>query len=140
MNASLVSVDIENPSFTPPDELKSHWNFVRSDAIQFLESNTTKFDIVFIDDWHEGNHVKKEIDLVDKFSDKSTIILLHDLMYGWKNPNYTNIDSGAQIDWGTPGEFDNGGPCRAVFSLDKNRWEWATLPFCNGLTLLRKIQ
>jgi len=140
MGASLVSVDIEDPSFSPPEEYRHCWSFVKSDAIKFLESNTEKFDMVFIDDWHDGNHVRREIDLVDKFCDKLTVILLHDLMYGWKNPNYTTVDRGSDINWGMPGEFDNGGPCRAVFSLDRDKWEWATLPFCNGLTLLRKVQ
>lgn len=140
LNAKLTSVDIDHPSFSCPSDLIPHWNFVRSEAIHFLSENKEKFDLIFIDDWHDGKHVSKEIELLEPFCDKSTVILLHDLMYGWKNPEYTDIESGSLINWGLPEEFDNGGPCRAVFSLDRDKWEYASLPFCNGLTLLRKTK
>jgi len=37
------------------------------------------------------------------------------------------------------GEWSQGGPTHAVLELDKNKWEWVTIPFNNGLTILRKI-
>ena len=36
-------------------------------------------------------------------------------------------------------EWGEGGPTKAVFELDKNKWEWATIPINNGLTILRRI-
>ena len=36
-------------------------------------------------------------------------------------------------------EWGEGGPTRAVFELDPERWEYATIPVNNGLTILRKI-
>ena len=140
LGATLVSVDIENHKFNCPPDLQKYWSFVKQDALSFLNENTTEYDLIFIDDWHDGNHVKKELDLLSPLCNKSTIILLHDLMYGWKTPNYTDVESGSLINWGMPFEFDNGGPCRAVFSLDKDSWEYSTLPFCNGLTILRKTK
>lgn len=138
LNAKLVSVDLELPNFNCPEILKSNWEFIKSDAIQYLKSNNTSFDLIFIDDWHDGNHVRLEIDLLEPYCSKSTIILLHDLMYGYTQPNYNKSNSGTECGWGIPGEFDNGGPYRAVELLDKNVWEYSTFPYCNGLTLLRK--
>jgi hypothetical protein len=36
------------------------------------------------------------------------------------------------------GQWANGGPYRAIGELDLNFWEWSTLPWNNGLTILRK--
>lgn len=36
------------------------------------------------------------------------------------------------------GQWANGGPYRAVAELSPQFWEFATLPYNNGLTLLRK--
>ena len=60
-------------------------------------------------------------------------ILLHDLMGGNKHPDYfMPLDSNPADEWG------EGGPYRAVNELDKNKWEWMTIPVNHGLTLLRK--
>jgi len=140
LGAKLTSVDIADPEFSCPNELLNEWQFVKQDAIQFLSSNVEKYDLIFIDDWHEGKHIKKELDLLEPFCDKSTLILLHDLMHHWTNPEYNtccnfqkeNLIPGKEDDW------DNGGPYWAVNQLDKNMWEYATIPFANGLTILRK--
>jgi len=129
LKGHLTSVDIEDPLFVCPDDLKDSWTFVKSDAIQFLKQNTSRYDLIFIDDWHDGIHVRKEIDLIEPYCDKNTVILLHDLM-AKTHPNY-NTDVGY-------GEFGNGGPFAAVYGLDSDVWEFSTLPFCNGLTILRK--
>jgi predicted O-methyltransferase YrrM len=139
LNAKVTSVDIETPSFKCPEIFSNNWNFVKSEAIEFLTKNNQKYDLIFIDDWHDGIHVKKELDIIDSFSDKSTVILLHDLMYGFKNPNYNTCKNGQECNWGEFGEFDNGGPYWAVSQLNSIKWEFSTLPFNNGLTILRKI-
>jgi predicted O-methyltransferase YrrM len=131
LNARLTSVDICETIFDCPPDLKTSWTFVKSDAIEFLSNNTSSYDLVFIDDWHDGVHVRKELDLLEPYCSKSTIILLHDLM-ARTHPNY-NTDFG-------DGEFGNGGPFAAVNGLDTSVWEFATIPVCNGLTLLRKKQ
>jgi predicted O-methyltransferase YrrM len=129
LGATVTSVDIEETTFDCPEDLKPNWNFLKSDAIDFLEKNQTSFDLIFIDDWHDGIHVKKEIDLLEPYCNKNTVVLLHDLM-ARTHPNY-NTDVGY-------GEFGNGGPFGAVCGLDSDVWEYSTLPFCNGLTILRK--
>jgi len=130
LGGSLTSVDIIEHSFDCPNEIEKYWNFVKSDAISFLENNNKYYDLVFIDDWHDGLHVAREIELISKFATPSTVILLHDLMYSGSQPNY-NESIGI-------GEFGNGGPYNAVSRLNKDDWEFATLPFSHGLTILRK--
>jgi predicted O-methyltransferase YrrM len=129
----LISVDINPTTFEPPDpKWKKYWNFIQSDAIEFLESYNYIPDIVYIDDWHSYEHVKKEFELLDKIVSPSTIILVHDLMYGNTCPYYhTDLTL-------KDGQWANGGPYRAISELNPQFWEFATLPYCNGLTLVRK--
>ena len=39
----------------------------------------------------------------------------------------------------TDGEFGNGGPYGALKLLDRNKWEYCTIPYDHGLTILRKL-
>lgn len=129
-NGHLTSIDINPTQFECPESLKEFWTFKKTDAIQFLETQNEKYDLIFVDDWHSYTHVKRELELLDKLSDKTTLILLHDLMGCGHHPNYVFLD-------GSP-EWEGGGPCRAVFELDTNKWEWSTIPVNHGLTILRK--
>jgi predicted O-methyltransferase YrrM len=133
LDGHLTSVDIDDPQCSFSDDLTKYWTFVKSDALEFLEKNEQKYDLVYVDDWHSYKHVKKELEFIDKFADKNTIILLHDLMGMSHHPNYFNpIDHGENSEWG------EGGPFRAVSELDSSKWEWATIPVGHGLTILRK--
>lgn len=130
----VTSVDINETEFKCPKELQDNWNFVKSDAIEFLLKLTPSdnIDLIYIDDWHSYDHVKQELDILDKIISPSTIILLHDLMYGNTNPFYhTDLTL-------KDGQWANGGPYRAVAELNPQFWEFATLPWNNGLTILRK--
>lgn len=130
----LWSVDINQTEFVCPPELISSWNFQKSDALEFLSNwdPTLKIDFIYIDDWHSYEHVKAELDFVDKLVGPSSIILLHDLMWGNHDPFY-HCDLTLKS-----GQWANGGPYRAVSELNSQFWEWATLPWNNGLTILRK--
>lgn len=131
----LTSVDIAPTKFQCPIPLMGYWQFVQSEAVAFL-SNVSKedeeYDLVLVDDWHSGEHVAEELYYIDKLTTPSSIILLHDLMYGNTQPNYHNDPNE------TNPEFGNGGPCAAVFSLPKDKWEFSTIPAFHGLTILRK--
>lgn len=128
----LWSVDIN-----PPSEFKTDsqsYTFVQSDSIQFLENwdPNKKIDVIYVDDWHSYPHVKKQLELIDRYVGPRSIILLHDLMYGNTDPFY-------HCDLTLPdGQWEGGGPYRAVAELNPQFWEWATLPWNNGLTILRK--
>jgi predicted O-methyltransferase YrrM len=133
--STLHSVDIDKTTYIPSDDLKSHWKFYQQDAIQFLEKWDTSTDVglVYIDDWHSYAHVKRELELLDKIVSPSTIILVHDLMYGGTCPFYhSDLTQSAGEQWA------EGGPYRAVAELSPQFWEFATLPWNNGLTILRK--
>jgi predicted O-methyltransferase YrrM len=133
LGGKLTSIDIETPGYEAPEDLKPYWNFIKSDALEFLDSNTERFDLIYVDDWHSYAHVKKELEYIDRVSDRNTIILLHDLMGMSSHPYYFYPkDEPDTSEWG------EGGPFRAVMELDLNRWEWATIPVCHGLTILRK--
>ena len=145
VNARLYSVDINNPtlSFNFPgawtQSFGGHqrWTFMKKDALKFLEEDfpslwNDKGNIIYIDDWHAGDHVKKELELISPYVSPRDLIILHDLMYGDSQPNYRSVENPEDKQW------DNGGPYAAVSELDLNQWEYMTIPRCNGLTLLRK--
>lgn len=135
VNAELTSVDLN------PTEFKSeskHWVFVQGEAISVLSklvATDRKFDFVFVDDWHDGEHVWQELELIDKMVGPSSIVALHDLMYQNWEPRY-HSDQWAGGEWG------HGGPAagvQAFLSARSNQWEMLTIPVQHGLTLLRKI-
>lgn len=133
-NGFLTSVDIQPTSYVPSDNLSQHWKFIQKDALDFLQNDTPAepYDFIFIDDWHSYNHVKAELEQIDRLVSPKTVILVHDLMYGNTCPHY-HCDLTL-----SNGQWANGGPYRAVAELNPQFWEFATLPYNNGLTLLRK--
>ena len=134
----LWSVDINQPTEWQPYVNgfldMNHYEFVQTDSIHFLKEwdKDKKMDVVFVDDWHSYPHVKKQLELLDQCVGPSSIILLHDLMYGNTDPFYHSDLAHAGPQW------DGGGPYRAVAELNPQFWEWSTLPWNNGLTILRK--
>lgn len=134
-NGHLESVDINESSFECPIELKNLWNFYKTDAIEFLQDKVLqnkKYDLIYIDDWHSYEHVKKELELIDQLIRPGSVVLLHDLMYGNTCPYYHVDLTACSPQWA------NGGPYRAVAELNPNFWEFSTIPSNNGLTILRK--
>lgn len=130
----VYSVDINETKFIPDEELENFWKFTKMDAIEFLENwdDSIPLDIVYIDDWHSYDHVKKELEILDSLVSPSTVILIHDLMYGGTCPFYHSDITLKD------GQWANGGPYRAVAELNPQFWEFSTLPWNNGLTILRK--
>ena len=128
----LWSVDLNDPTHFKPNN--GNYTFVKQDSIKFLEEwpRDKKIDVAFVDDWHSYPHVKKQLELLDQLVGPSSIILLHDLMYGNTDPFYHADLSHAGPQW------DQGGPYRAVAELNPQFREWSTLPWNNGLTILRK--
>jgi len=134
-NGTLTSVDIQETTFTqPPSVLSNCWKFVKSDALSFLKSQspTEPYDLIYVDDWHAYEHVKAELNEIDRLVSPKSVILIHDLMYGNTCPHY-HSDLTLK-----DGQWAGGGPYRAVAELPSQFWEFSTLPYNNGLTLLRK--
>jgi len=130
----VISVDVNDTEFRCPPELSEHWTFIKMDALEYLKNyeNNKPFDFIYVDDWHSYDHVKKELEYIDKYVSPKTVITLHDLMYGNTCPHYHSDLT--QKD----GQWANGGPYRAVAELNPQFWEFSTIPVCNGLTILRK--
>lgn len=128
----LYSVDI----LDGPDIKSDNWQFFKTDAIQFLKTweifKMPAPDFVYVDDWHSYDHVKEELEILDRIVSPRTIIVLHDLMYGNTAPYY-HSDMTLK-----DGQWANGGPYRAVAELNPQFWEFCTLPWSHGLTILRK--
>ncbi len=119
-----------------PDNLvdSKNWTFCHQDSIEFLSQwdKSIKIDFIYIDDNHVYEHVVKELEIIDQLVGPSSVILVHDLMYGHTEPFY-HSDLALH-----EGDFARGGPYRAVAELSPRFWEWSTIPWSSGLTLLRK--
>ena len=128
----MWSVDLNDPTKYKPNN--GNYTFVKQDSIEFLEQwpKNKKIDVAFVDDWHSYPHVKRQLELLDELVAPSSIILMHDLMYGNTDPFY-HVDLSHH-----EGQWASGGPYRAVAELNQQFWEWSTLPWNNGLTILRK--
>jgi predicted O-methyltransferase YrrM len=71
--------------FRPPNLLRHHWHLHVSDALEYLRdvpANVT-FDLVFLDDLHDYEHVAKEIQLLAPHLHSNSIVLVHDTMMGF---------------------------------------------------------
>jgi len=130
----VYSVDKMKIGFKLDEELQSYNKFYLQDAVSFLEDWDVEknIDLVYIDDWHAYEHVKRELEILDELVSPNTVILLHDLMYGDSCPFY-HADLTLN-----EGQWANGGPYRAVAELNPQFWEFSTLPWGNGMTILRK--
>lgn len=115
--------------------LSDSWNVVIKDAPTYLESQADPIDLVFIDDWHEHDHVLRELELVKDLLTPSALIIMHDAMYGNWEPRYHEDN--------TPGgEFGGGGVYGAIKTFVgkyPGEFEFCTLPVDHGFTILRKI-
>ena len=133
-NGFVHSVDIQDPVNILHADLKNYNKFYKEDSITFLsnwDKNKT-IDIILVDDWHSYDHVKKELEIIDELVSPNSIILLHDLMQSNSCPfYYTDLTL-------KYGQWANGGPYRAVAELNSELWEFSTLPWNNGMTILRK--
>jgi len=133
-DAKVLSIDNTDNGYRPPNELGKYWDFHIKSSLEFLSAlpETTKFDLVLVDDWHSYSHVKQELFYLDKHISPSSIVLVHDTMYGNTQPVYhTDLTL-------RDGQWAEGGPYRAIAELDPQFWEFSTIPCSHGLTLLRK--
>jgi predicted O-methyltransferase YrrM len=64
----LTSVDINETKFNPGYSFDRYWTFVKQDALEFLKAQNPSepYDLIFLDDWHSYEHVKKELDEIDR--------------------------------------------------------------------------
>jgi hypothetical protein len=162
------SVDLRNPFFVAPTLLENRWHFHRSDALEYLRNLPADvfLDFVWLDDFHDYEHVKEEIRLLAPHLHSGSIVLLHDTMMGDGSKLSNSADEALmQRDLfvaedqsssaphryiETPSEWDTfwrdfkfvdfkeGGPYHALLDLPRDSWEWASVPVCFGMTVLRR--
>ena len=131
----LFSVDLNYITRQPPREFLQSWvSLSNTNALNFLQQwpKENVIDFVYIDDWHAYSHVKQELEILDKLVSPKSLILIHDTMYGNWQPHY-HCDLTLK-----EGQWEGGGPYRAVAELDPQFWEFSTIPINHGLTILRK--
>ena len=111
-NGILYSVDI-NPCIETRERLKSdNWRFFNMPSDEFFKTNKVVFDCVFIDGDHSYEQVKKDFwNSYNSLRDDG-IIMLHDY-FSWVGYGVKKL-------------------------VDEIPFEKVTLPFGNGLTIVRK--
>lgn len=133
-NGIVHSVDKQNRNNLPFVKNK-RWIFNQCDTIEFIKNNRLVYDLIYIDDWHNGKHVLEELTKLQYYIKPSGLIIMHDTM--WNNPpHYYRSEDDAE------GEMGGGGPAKALFKfVHRSRffWEYVTIPTNNGLTILRKV-
>ena len=101
----LWSVDLNDPTHFKPNN--GNYTFLKQDSIKFLEQwpRDKKIDVAFVDDWHSYSHVKRQLELLDELVGPSSIILLHDLMYGNTDPFYHSDLTHHEGQWASGGPY-----------------------------------
>ena len=131
----LTSVDVNETPYKPEDHLAENWTFHRQDALNFLNKYDKKIDFIFVDDWHAEDHVFAELSLIHKLVEPSSLITLHDAMWGSNHPYYNEKESKF-------GEFAVKSVYGALQRFVKKypEYEFSTIPINQGLTILRKTK
>ena len=136
VGSEVVSIDMNATPYTPTtQEASAAWTFMQADALLALVGLSSTVagacGVIMLDDWHSGGHVAAELELCKRLVSPNHIIAVHDAMWCNSQPRYNSrpLPSGD--------EFEGGGPCGAISELDKDEWEYVTVPAHNGLTLLR---
>jgi predicted O-methyltransferase YrrM len=134
IDSKLTSIDLEMPRFICPHDLIKHWNFIQSDSIKYLQTNLLDFDFYYIDDWHGSDHVYQELNYIKNKISLRTVVVLHDLMHSFSDPQY-NLKF-----YPPKNEFEGQGPYGGVkkFIEENTNFEFSTIPTNHGLTILRK--
>jgi predicted O-methyltransferase YrrM len=135
LNTKVDCVDIKKQNHSLLVGYENEFNFIESDALLFLKNCNTIYDFVFVDDWHEEQHVYQELSYLKNLVNINGLIVLHDLMHSYSHPHYNKTVYPAGH------EFGGMGPYGAVtkFVEENKNYEYVTIPVNHGLTILRKI-
>ena len=104
-----------------------------------------------------AEHVLEELRLLAPHLARDSIVLMHDTalaaishdsenmsdtpvphMLNYREFDYLPHDEWPKLAKKLKGEFADGGPYGALLQLPSESWEWATVPRCHGMTMLRK--
>jgi predicted O-methyltransferase YrrM len=152
-DATMLSLDIgDSGDLDLP--YRKRWNFVQADDVAFGKERFTtwcgehhlepKAEVIFLDTSHEYEHTKQELEVWMPHLREGGVMILHDANMG--NGLYGRLDG--SIGWG----WDNKrGVIRAVEEFFGRQYDEKTLfsdlvdgyqllhlPYCNGLTVIKK--
>ena len=154
-NCKLLSIDIEDCSKIKIDNYEEYWSFIKDDDIHFGKSEFIKWcqknnlkpkaDVIFIDTAHEYKHTLNEIMVwKDHLSEKGTMIF-HDTNCG--NGIYKHLDG--TIGFGSKKERE---VIKALENYLSTKYDESCFfsdfqknmlikhyPYCNGLTIVKRI-
>lgn len=110
-------------------------------------------DIIFIDTSHEYNHTVKELKAFEPILNNNGMFIFHDTNmsplknFGWKCINGTICYKGWNNEKGVCRalkehfeiEFNESEYLNSIFTKSNKTWQIIHYPFCNGLTILKKL-
>ena len=71
-------------------EFKERFSFFKGTSDKFFKNNSQKFDVIYIDGWHEANQVYKDINNSWDYLNVNGIIICDDYFYGDIKNNLVN--------------------------------------------------
>jgi len=115
--------------------------------------NQTLFDVVFVDTSHEYHHTMGEITIFAPLLNKNGIMMFHDSNVTPLNNNtgYIRLNESYGSAHGNPHgvtqalkeyfsiNFNENAYCNFNFVKDNTTWQMIHYPFCNGLTVVKKL-
>jgi hypothetical protein len=152
-DATMLSLDIDNSGGLDLP-YRDRWNFIQADDVAFGKERfpgwceernlDPKADVIFLDTSHEYEHTKQELEVWMPHLRRGGVMLLHDANMG--NGLYGRLDG--SIGWGWDNErgviraveeyigrkYDE----KALFSDLVDDFQLLHLPYCNGLTVIKK--
>ena len=152
-NQQVLSIDIDpcEPDALPHSE---RWTFVQADDIEFGQTEFPRWcedagtqpmiGTLFIDTSHEYEHTVREIEVWFPYLAPQAMVIFHDTNMG--DGLYTRLDRSTGYGWG-----NDRGVIRAIEEFLDRKYDETTqfsdctpeflvrhVPYCSGLTVLRK--
>jgi len=158
-NAKLIGVEIQD-QFAPTYSNLNNALFLCMDDLDFpeyyknSEFNNKKMDVIFIDTSHEYEHTLQEIKIFAPLLDENGLMLFHDSNVTplHNNTKYLRLNNTAGFAHGNSKgvtyalkeyfsvSFDESKYFNSNIVKDNFIWKMIHYPFCNGLTVLKKMK
>lgn len=157
-NAEIIGIDMESQCAQPYSKILNS-TFVCINDMDFQNYynnsrfNQTPMDVVFIDTSHEYHHTMGEITIFAPLLSKNGIMMFHDSNVTPLNNNtgYIRLNGTYGSAHGNPRgvthalkqyfsiAFNEHAYCNFNFVKNNATWQIIHYPFCNGLTVVKKI-
>lgn len=159
LNAKLIGLDIDPICASSYSNIENA-TFITLDDLQFTKFYTrsvyreSPIDVVFIDTSHQYEHTLQEINIFAPLLNKDGLIIFHDSNVTPLNNNtgYVRLNgTSGYAEGNTQGvvkaikeylslEFDKDQYLNTTCTKNDTSWHIIHYPFCNGLTILKKVK